>query len=77
MKLQMDENGFAIPAFPLVAGKINKTTGTVPMCRGAVCVEDGSLTLVTYGETVAMVAGDVYAFADQDVTVVSGKFHLA
>lgn len=25
MKLQLDENGFAIPAFPLTAGKINKT----------------------------------------------------
>lgn len=77
MQLQVDENGFAIPAFPLTAGKINITTGTIPMCRGAVCAEDGSITLVTYGVTVAMVAGDVYSFKDQDVTVVLGKFHLA
>lgn len=77
MKLQLDENGFAIPAFPLTAGKINKTTGTIVKCRGAVCVEDGSITLVEYAETVAMLAGDVYSFKDQNVTIVSGKFHLA
>jgi hypothetical protein len=72
-----DKYGTDIQVFPLTKGKINKTTGTVTDCTLVCCVEDGSITLVDFGDSVAMVAGDVYAFSVQSVTVTSGKFHLA
>lgn len=75
--LQTDIEGAVIQAFPLMAGKMNKTAGTIKDCVLANCVIDGSITLVGYGETAACVAGDVYAFSNQSVTVVSGTFHLA
>lgn len=72
-----DVNGVALQAFPLTFGKINIVTGTIIDCTAVNCVEDGSVMLVYFNETVAMFAGDVYAFENQSVTVISGKFHLA
>lgn len=72
-----DKYGTDIQAFPLTEGKINLTTGTTADCTLACCVEDGSITLVDFGDSVAMVAGDVFAFQVQSVTITSGKFHLA
>lgn len=72
-----DVDGNRIQAFPLTPGKINLTTGTITDCTLLCCSEDGSITLVTTAVTVACIAGDVFAFPKQSVTVVSGKFHLA
>lgn len=72
-----DQGGIPIPAFPLKKGQIGITTGTISNCKMANCSTDGTLTLVSYGESVGMVAGDVYTFDTQDVTVESGSFNLA
>ena len=77
MVLVRDNNGFHIQAFPLTAGKINITTGTITSVSAICCVSDGSIVLNTYGVTVPMIAGDVFSCADQSVTVSSGTFHLA
>lgn len=76
MPLIHDEGSEKIQAFPLRNGMINKTTGTIE-CKMVACSLDGDITLVRFSETVSMTAGDVFTFEPQDVTVVSGKFHLA
>lgn len=76
--LNRDRNNSPVQAFPLINGQINITAGTVTNVNGACCVEDGAITLVGYSNiSVSMVAGDVFAFDTQSVTVTSGKFHLA
>ena len=77
MKLVADINGIKIQAFPLVKDKINITSGTITDCSGVCCSLDGSILLVTYNITLDMVKGDVFVFDTQNVTIVSGLFHLA
>jgi len=75
MSMNTDGKGIIIQAFPLVSGKINKTTGTFANCFALQCVEDG--TIAVHGETVQMVAGDVNTVGGTTVVINSGKFHLA
>lgn len=64
-------------AFPLVNGKVNISTGVITAVTLINCANDGSITLNTYGVTMAMLAGDVYSCDPQSITVVSGRFNLA
>lgn len=77
MPLHDDGRGEIVQAFPLIVGKVNKTSGTIPQCRMIACVSDGNFTVSKLGENIDAFAGDVFSFDVSDVTINSGKFHLA
>jgi hypothetical protein len=76
-KLPRDKDFIKIQVFPLTNGRVNVTTGTVVAVTLIKCVEDGSAVFAELGATIGMIAGDSYGCATQDVTVTSGKFHMA
>ena len=76
MQRAQTDSGYQLQVFNLVEGKVSLTTGT-HTTNGFLCWEDGDITLDGWTETISCEKGDVLFFERQEVTIVSGTFHLA